>query len=88
MGSDEVRRAAAQAQRLGDDVRRSADRLLSAGAVEWRSTAATGFRHRLRAEAARIRSAATHLDGAAEALHRHAVAVDRMDALFRLGGGR
>jgi len=88
MGSDEVRRSAARIQQIGDDVRRLADRTLTAGAAQWRSTAAAGFRHRLIDEVARIRAVAAELDRAAEALLRHAGALDRMIARFDFGGSR
>ena len=89
MGSDdEVRRAAVRIQQLGDDVRRLADRTLAAGAVRWRSTAASAFRKRLGEEAARLRHTATHLDDAAADLRRHASAIESKPGWFGLGGGR
>lgn len=91
MGSDEVRRSAARVQLIGDDVRRLADQALAAAAVHWRSTAATGFRHRLAEEVNRVRASATALEAAAEALVRHAGALDASrpgggEALFRPAG--
>lgn len=90
MGSDDVRRAAVRVQLLADDVRRLADRMLSAATVQWRSSAAAEFRERLTAEAAGIRSAGNHLDQAAEALRHHAVAIDTLTLgnWFGLGGDR
>jgi len=85
MGSDEVRRLAVRVQQIGDDVRRLADQTLAAGTAAWRSTAAASFRHRLAEEATRIRVVAAELDGAADALQRHAVAVD--GAAVRADGG-
>jgi len=76
MRSDEVRRSAARIQQIGDDVRLLADRTRAAGNGQWRSTAAAGFRRRLTEEVARVGAVATELDGAVEALLRHAVAVD------------
>ena len=86
MGSDEVRRSAARVQQIGDDVRRLADRTLGAGAGQWRSTAAASFRQRLAEEVARVRAVATELDRAADALLRHAGAVESVSARF--GGPR
>ncbi len=86
MGSDEVRRTAARVQQIGNEVRRLADQALAAAAVQWQSTAAAGFRARLAEETTRIRAVAADLDGAAEALLRHAVAVDGAFARFDLGG--
>lgn len=86
MGSDEVRRSAARIQQIGDDVRQLAEQTLVAGNAQWRSVAAAGFRHRLAEEVTRVRAIATGLDGAAEALLRHAGAVD--GARFDLGGPR
>jgi hypothetical protein len=88
MGSDEVRRSAARVQQIGDDVRRLADRTLAAGAGQWRSTAAASFRHRLVDEVVRVRAVAAELDGAAEALLRHAAAVDGLPAWSDRGGAR
>jgi hypothetical protein len=88
MGSDEVRRWAVQIQQIGDDVRRSADRTLTADAIRWRSTAAASFRRRLAEETARVRFVAVELDRAAEALLRHAVAVDGALGGFDNGGSR
>jgi hypothetical protein len=85
MGSDEVRDSAARIQQIGDDVRRLADRTLAASAGQWRSPAATRFHRCLVEEVARIRAVAADLDGAAEALLRHAVAVD--GGLARTDGG-
>jgi hypothetical protein len=76
MGSEEVRRSAALIRQLGDEVRRLADRTLAAAEVQWQSTAALGFRQRLADELVRVRAAAGDLDGAAEALSRHAGALD------------
>jgi hypothetical protein len=84
MGASEVRRAAARIQEIGDDVRRLADQVLCARAAGWRSTAAALFRQRLAEEAARVRAAAGHVDDAAEALRRHAIAVDELER--QLGG--
>jgi hypothetical protein len=86
MGSEEVRRSAARIQEIGDDVRQLAHQALISGAAQWRSTAAVSFRHRLTDEVARIRAAAADLDGAAEALLRHAAAVDGVFARFDVGG--
>ena len=88
MGSDEVRRLAARVQQIGDDVRRAADGMLSADTVQWRSTAAAGFRQRLAEQVTRIRAAAAELDAAAEALQRHAVAIDGVLARLDLGGSQ
>jgi hypothetical protein len=88
MAADEVRAAAARVQSVGDDVRRLADRTLDAGGVDWRSTAAGGFRQRLAEESARVRSAAGGLDRAAEALRRHAAAVDAVWSVLGRGGHR
>jgi hypothetical protein len=85
MGSDDVRAAAARVERLGDEVRRLADRALGVGALDWRSTAAAGFRDRLRDEAGRVRAAAARLDEAAEALRGHAVAVDEVAGWLGFG---
>ena len=84
MGSEDVRRSAARVQQIGDDVRRLAHQTGTASAVHWYSPAALGFRQRLAEQEIRIRAVARELDGAAEALLRHAVAVD--GACARLGG--
>jgi hypothetical protein len=73
MDSGELRRVARQVQELGDDVRRLSDRMSSAGQVDWRSRAATGFRALLAAEVAAARLAALRLDEAVVAMHRHAL---------------
>lgn len=88
MGSDEVRRSAARIQQIGDDVRRLADRTLTTGAVQWQSTAAARFRRHLGEEVVRVRAVAADLDGAAEALLRHAIAVDGVLARIQGGGLR
>jgi hypothetical protein len=84
MGSEDVRRSAARVRQIGDDVRRLAHQTGAASAVHWYSPAAMGFRQRLAEQETRIRAVALELDGAAEALLRHAVAVD--GAYARLGG--
>ena len=76
MGSEEVRRSAALIQQLGDEVRRLAERTLAATEVQWQSTAAQGFRQRVADEVVRVRAVAGDLDGTAEALWRHAGALD------------
>ncbi len=76
MGSDEVRRAAAQVHHIAQEVRRSADRALAARSLPWSSSAGTAFRARLSAEAHRIVSAAVELEAAADELISHAVAVE------------
>jgi hypothetical protein len=88
MTSEQVRREAARVEGLGDDVRRIADRTQNAGAVQWQSTAANGFRRRLAEEAGKMRSAASRLDQAAESLRRHAVAVDEVRGDPGFGGPR
>ena len=85
MGSDEVRRSAALIQQQGDEVRRLADRTLAAAEVQWQSTAAQCFRQRLVDEVNRVRAVAGDLEGAAEALRRHAGA---LDGGLDLGGAR
>ena len=87
MGSEEVRRSAALIQQLGNEVRRLADRTLAAAEMQWQSTAALSFRQRLADEGARVRLVAGALDGAAEALRRHAGALDGvLDGGFGLSG--
>lgn len=88
MGSDEVRRSAARVRQIGDDVRQLADRAGAAAAGQWRSTAAATFRQRLAEETARVRAIAAELDDAAEALLRHAAAIDGVPARCDLGGAR
>jgi hypothetical protein len=88
MGSDEVRHSAARVQQIGDDVRRLAEQSRTAGDADWRSTAAASFRRRLAEEVDRVRKSATALDEAAEALHRHAVAIDLQPIGVGLGGDR
>jgi hypothetical protein len=83
MSSDDVRRVAARVQGIGDDVRRLAQEALAAGGVRWQSVAADGFRCRLAQERARLRATVAALDGAAEALTRHAVALDQVDEPHR-----
>lgn len=73
----EGRHHAARVHALGAEVRALADRAFSAGAVPWQSVAAEGFRHRLAEERVRLARTATALDDAAEALVRHAVALER-----------
>jgi hypothetical protein len=85
MSSDEVRRAEVRIRQIGQDVRRSADRALSAGSGHWCSTAATTFRRRLLAEVRRIHIVAAELDRAADALARHAVALERVSGRFDSG---
>lgn len=80
MASDDVRHAAARVRQIGDDVRLLAGQVLACEGVRWRSTAAAGFRRRLAEEAARVRAVAAALDDAAEALLRHATAVDDVRA--------
>jgi|tagenome__1003787_1003787.scaffolds.fasta_scaffold17045300_1 hypothetical protein len=88
MGSDEARRSAARVQQIGDEVRRLADRALGAGAAQWQSTAAAAFHARLVEQVARVRAVAAELDGAAEALRRHAVALEEAPVRNGLGGFR
>jgi len=76
MGSEHVRRSAARVQQIGDEVRRLADRTGAVGGLDWRSTAADGFRHRLLEEVARLRAVAAGVDAAADALWRHALAIE------------
>jgi hypothetical protein len=75
MATDEVCRAAARVQGLGEQVRRLAERTAGVEAIEWQSTAADALRRRLAEEAAGVRSVANCLDQAAEYLRRHALAV-------------
>jgi hypothetical protein len=73
MGSDEVRHSAARVQQIGDDIRRLAEQSRTTGEAE---------------EVDRVRKSATALDEAAEALRRHAVAIELQPIGVGLGGDR
>jgi hypothetical protein len=75
----QVRRVTA----LAEEVRSSGGRLASSGicGVDWHSAAARAFRDRVGEEATRLRAVACAVDEAAEALARHALALDAVDRL-------
>ena len=73
---EQVWRAAEGAERVVAQVRGIAERARDQAGVDWRSTAAEGFRHRLEQEAARIRACAAVLEEAAAAVRAHARAVE------------
>jgi hypothetical protein len=72
-----VRRRALELRAMAETTRAAATTAAAATGVEWRSLAADRFRELLRHEAERTRRCADLLDTAADALARHAAAVDR-----------
>jgi hypothetical protein len=60
---------------LADDVRRVARRMSGTAEVDWRSSAAEAFRLQTSARSASVTGLAAQLDGAADALDRHATLV-------------
>lgn len=67
-----------------DDLRARASRLAAAAeAVRWRSPAAAAFRGDVRRLVLEFRRCAGEIDDAAHALHRHAAAVRRAEAVIR-----
>lgn len=77
--TDVMRRRADQLREQGSDVRAVADRLVAqAEAIGWSGRAAESMRERVRERAGHLRRAATHHDGAAQALERHLHEVDRL----------
>ena len=68
-------RQVAVLRQLAQQARELAARLAETEAVDWKSLAANRFRALLNDEARLTRGCADRLDGAAEALARHAVAV-------------
>jgi hypothetical protein len=76
MDGDEARRAAARLRSTAEEVRSLGDRASAAGSVAWQSIGADAFRRRLADTADRVGGVAALLDEAADALRRHAEAVD------------
>ena len=88
MGTDDVRRIALRVKQIGDEVGRLADQLLGVGATPWRSSAAEVFRRRLAEEIQRVQAAVEGLNDAAEALFRHARAIESGSGEAVFGGRR
>jgi uncharacterized small protein (DUF1192 family) len=88
MGTDDVRRSAARVRQIGEEVGRLAEELLAVGTTPWRSAAAEVFRRRLAEEIQRVQAAVGGLNGAAEALFRHARAIESGSGEAVFGGRR
>ena len=88
MGTDDVCRAAVRVQQIGDEVGRLVEELLAVGATPWRSSAADLFRRRLADEIQRVQAAVGGLNDAAEALFRHARAIESGSGEAVFGGRR
>jgi uncharacterized small protein (DUF1192 family) len=88
MGTEDVRRAALRVQQIRDEVGRLADQLRELGATPWRSAAAEVFRRRLAEEIRRVQVLVGDLNNAAEALFRHARAIESGFSGPEFGGRR
>jgi chromosome segregation ATPase len=75
--SDVIRRRVNRLREQADDIRASADKLVSqAEAVPWHGRAAESLRGRMKERATALRSAAEQHDRAADALAKHLTQVD------------
>ncbi len=78
-----IRRLAGDLRQQAGDIRAEADDLLArAEGVGWQGRAADAMRTRARGRVAALRRSAAEHDDAAQALDRHAAAVDRLTALI------